>query len=116
MTTLNTLLKDTLTFARHYPSRSRCRQQLLGMSDRHLQDIGVSRSKLEAGVSSWPWAAVESAVITRRVEKIHQAVTELNSYSDNDLQDLGLNRSTLAKAVRKGKTASSAAQPLTQAA
>ena len=52
----NNLKKAFVSVAMHH-SKSRLRLQLLGMSDRQLDDYGFSRSSLEQGISAWPWRA-----------------------------------------------------------
>lgn len=108
-------------------SKSRLRQQLLGMSDRQLQDFGFSRAMLIEGVSAWPWridavadavsagtdlkkeglvaAPVVSQIAAPKVSrrKIRKAVKELNSYSDRELAELGVNRNNIEEVVRYGR-------------
>ena len=122
-------LKEAFVSAAMYNSKSRLRQQLLGMSDRQLEDFGFSRELIIEGVSAWPWrmdsvadaiaagtnlkaeglsiAPVVSQVATPKVtrRKIRKAVKELSSYSDRELAELGVNRNNIEEVVRYGRPA-----------
>ncbi len=122
-------LKEAFVSAAMYNSKSRLRQQLLGMSDRQLEDFGFSRDLIIEGVSAWPWrmdsvadaiaagtnlkaeglsiAPVVSQVATPKVtrRKIRKAVKELSSYSDRELAELGVNRNNIEEVVRYGRPA-----------
>lgn len=37
----------------------RAREYLLSLSDRHLDDLGLSRTLIEQGPDAWPWRKVE---------------------------------------------------------
>ena len=48
---------DDLIEARERAVQLRIRQHLRGLSDRHLEDMGLSRELLEQGAEAWPWRA-----------------------------------------------------------
>ena len=48
---------DDLIEARERSVQLRIRQHLRGLSDRHLEDMGLSRELLEQGPKAWPWRA-----------------------------------------------------------
>ena len=108
-------------------SKSRLRIQLLGMTDRQLEDFGFSRDSLQQGISAWPWrvdgvadaisagtslraegltdAPVITQVAPTKVSRknIRRAVNELNSYSDRELAELGVSRQSIKEVVRYGR-------------
>ncbi|MFT4727816.1 MAG: hypothetical protein ACI9UN_002314 [Granulosicoccus sp.] len=110
-------------------SKSRLRLQLLGMSDRQLQDFGFCRGSLQQGISAWPWrldgvadavaagtslhaeGLTAAPVVTQVVpvkpsrKSIRKAVNELNSYSDRELAELGVSRQSIKEVVRYGRPA-----------
>ena len=120
-------LKDVFVKVSMHNSKSRLRQQLLGMSDRQLQDFGFSREMLIEGVAAWPWridtvadavaagtdltkegisiAPVVSQIAAPKVSKrkIRKAVKELSSYSDRELAELGVSRNNIEEVVRYGR-------------
>ena len=120
-------LKEVFVKVSMHNSKSRLRQQLLGMSDRQLQDFGFSREMLIEGVSAWPWridtvadavaagtdltkegisvAPVVSQIAAPKVSKrkIRKAVKELSSYSDRELAELGVSRNNIEEVVRYGR-------------
>jgi len=53
---LKSIVDDLIT-ARERSVRLRIRQQLGGLSDRQLADMGFSRELLEQGSEAWPWRA-----------------------------------------------------------
>jgi uncharacterized protein YjiS (DUF1127 family) len=44
-------------------AQARTREYLLGLSDRHLDDMGLSRELLKQGPSAWPWRKSEDPLI-----------------------------------------------------
>ena len=86
--------------------RERLRKELLGYSERRLEDMGFSSSKLMEGLSAWPWR-IEEVVVTNNVTSIAQvnakAIQELELYSDRELADLGISRSGIYDAVMNGR-------------
>ena len=91
-------------------ARERLRQELLGYSERRLEDMGFSSAKLMQGLSAWPWR-IEEAVVTDHVADITQinakAMEELEQYSDRELADLGISRSGIYDAVVNGRPGTS---------
>ena len=58
MSTRATFLKrimNSLVDARERAAQRRIRQYLRGLSDRHLEDIGISGELLEQGPNAWSW-------------------------------------------------------------
>ena len=77
-------MSNKLTFLgriRHALERSaelRARQYLLGLSDRHLDDLGLSRKLIEQGPDAWPWRKLEDPL---PVPGLSAAMRELNTQS-----------------------------------
>jgi len=46
---------ETINRGLIYLAKDRARRELLMQSDRFLEDVGMSRELLEAGVHAWPW-------------------------------------------------------------
>lgn len=108
-------------------SKSRVRLQLLGMSDRQLNDYGFSRDALMEGISAWPWrtdgvadavavgsslqaegltvvpAMTQVAPAKMSRSSIRKAVKELSAYSDRELAELGVTRQNIKEVVRYGR-------------
>ncbi len=88
-------------------ARARTRRVLLDRSDRLLEDAGISRALLQAGVHAWPWRADGSASPAEAVgenrRSLRKAIRELNAYSDRELADLGLARTDIPRAVLYGR-------------
>ena len=78
------------------------RQQLLNMSNRQLEDFGISRLALMEGISAWPWKEVPTGELAgeglaripaiidvpkdvQSSKEIKHAVNELGAYSDREL-------------------------------
>ena len=86
--------------------RHKAREQLLNMSDRQLEDMGLSRDLLRRGIHYWPWreeldAAPRSAQPKKMTTaEINRAVRELSDMSDKELRDLGISRSSIQQIVR----------------
>ena len=92
--------------------RSRLRKALLRLDERRLNDIGYSRTLLEAGMRYWPWRTPTDPTgglgrfrfeTGPREPGIADAVAELKAYSDAELADLDLTRGTIEHAVRHGR-------------
>lgn len=129
MSSMFVSLKEKFFNAVLHSSKSRLRLQLLGMSDRQLEDFGFSRDALYQGVSAWPWrtdgvadamlagtslemdeltiAPVVTQIAPAKISRksIRKAVSELNSYSDRELSELGVNRNSIKEVVRYGRPA-----------
>jgi uncharacterized protein YjiS (DUF1127 family) len=56
-TTMNSLkrIMHALTDALERSAQKRTREYLLGLSDGHLDDMGLSRELLKQGPEAWPW-------------------------------------------------------------
>ena len=102
--------------------RRMARQELMRMSDRQLEDFGMSRHLLMEGISAWPWQNIPAEKVAERnlasipaisyvakdvqgVKAIREAVGELSAYSDRELAELGVTRHTIEEAVRFGRPA-----------
>ncbi len=48
-------LMEAIEIGAIYRARELARQQMLSMSDRTLEERGISRELLEMGVGYWPW-------------------------------------------------------------
>jgi len=89
--------------------RNQARHVLLSQSDNVLEDLGISRDLLEAGVNAWPWSsAVEQPVplaIASPNSWLEQrrAIRELRALSDRELQDIGINRGSIVDRVKNGR-------------
>ena len=83
--------------------RRMARDILLDKSDRVLEDMGFSRTLLNAGVSQWPWRIDDenTPIITPKVEA--HAISQLQAMSDRELFDLGITRGTIEESVRHGR-------------
>lgn len=110
ITQIITFLKDSLLKYGH----NRLRIQLLGSSDRLLEDMGFSRELLLQGVSAWPWRvdgehneARIYSIFNEYEKEIRQAISELESYSDRELADIGIARCDIESVVRDGLDSSS---------
>lgn len=88
-------------------ARARTRRVLLDRSDRFLEDVGISRRLLEAGVHAWPWREIDDAseavAALEGRRGLRRAIRELNAYSDRELADLGLSRADIPHAVLYGR-------------
>ena len=82
------------------------RRVLLTMSDRQLEDVGISRDLLAQGASAWPWRAdtVISDDQPKRMSatEINKAIRELSDMTDKELLDLGVTRGSIRHAVTNG--------------
>ena len=84
----------------------RARVEMLQLSDRLLEDIGVSRALLEQGVGAWPWrerSTDVSAVDTKSPVNLNPAIAELRRYSDKELNELGVARGDIETVVAYGR-------------
>lgn len=87
-------------------ARAAAREQLLQLSDRILDDVGMSRELLEQGVSAWPWRAGVVPAAARRkalARERKRAIRELQACSDRELNDMGLSRAGIVDAVIYGR-------------
>lgn len=107
MSILN-ILSDVVLAAFEKSGRRKALAELNTMSDRTLEDLGVSRSLLSQGLQSWPWKSnMEVADIPKQSKssEIKAAIRELQSYNDRDLADLGISRGEIADIVKNGRAA-----------
>lgn len=83
------------------------RAQLLSLSNRQLEDVGVSRHLLEKGVAQWPWREADTQNLAAQparmsAKDIDKAIRELSRMSDKDLRDIGIDRGTIRESVVNG--------------
>ncbi len=52
-------IKETIVELLSNSSKNRAAKELLMLSDKQLQDIGLSRAKLLEGASAYPWKSTE---------------------------------------------------------
>jgi len=86
---------------------SRTRNTLLTMSERQLEDAGISRALLLQGVKHWPWREEQLEKATEQPAKadsaeIRNAIKELSAMSDRELWDMGIHRGSIRQAVEAG--------------
>lgn len=81
------------------------RDHLLNMSDRQLEDVGLSRDLLSRGIDYWPWRD-ESGAEPRSNQpakmtsaEINRAIRELSNMSDKELRDMGVSRGSIRQIV-----------------
>ena len=67
-----TRMINMLTNALERSAQHRTREYLLGLSDRHLDDMGFSRELLKQGPKAWPWRKPEEALVSIRVHSLIQ--------------------------------------------
>ncbi len=89
------------------------RDQLMSLSDRQLDDVGISRALLQQGVATWPWREDKSQDLSSQPKmnsrEIDSAIRELSRMSDKDLRDIGIDRGTIRQSVISGRESSRAA-------
>ena len=102
--------------------RRMARTELLNMSDRQLNDFGVSRHLLIEGISAWPWREASAEELTGEglasipaitnvrksvigTKDIEKAVKELSSFSDRELAELGVTHHSIEESVRYDRPA-----------
>lgn len=100
-----TKMIEAMQFAAEMRAREIVRREFMHMSDRQLEDIGISRERLEWGSGAWPWRHEGENAEPNLASTLSQAeaIRELNEYSDRELTDLGLARAGIADAVKHGK-------------
>lgn len=107
MSILNTL-SDVVLAAFEKSSRRKALTELNTMSDRTLEDLGISRSLLSQGVQSWPWksnVALNNTVKTSKRSEIKAAIKELQAYNNRELADMGISRGEIVDVVMNGRAA-----------
>ncbi len=80
------------------------RVELMGMTDRQLEDVGISRALLEGGVHNWPWRESAAQPAKMDSKQINKAIRELSAMSDKDLRDIGIHRGAIRHSVIHGVT------------
>ena len=56
-------IMQSLTGALERSAQTRTREYLLGLSDRHLDDMGLSRELLKQGPNAWPWRKPSDLIV-----------------------------------------------------
>ena len=105
MSILNTL-SDVVLAAFEKSGRRKALAELNTMSDRTLEDLGISRALLSQGINSWPWKSSMEVAMTAKVSKrseIRAAIKELQALNDKDLADIGISRGEIAHVVKHGR-------------
>lgn len=106
MSILNTL-SDLVLATFENSSRRKALAELSTMSDRSLEDLGISRSLLSQGIQSWPWKSnmeLTNTVKTSKRKEIKAAIRELQALNDKDLADIGISRGEIPYAVKYGRS------------
>ena len=107
MSILNTL-SDIVVAAFEKSGRRKALAELNSMSDRTLEDLGISRALLSQGIQSWPWknnVALNTTAKQSKSSEIKAAIKELQAYNDRDLADLGISRGEIVDVVMNGRAA-----------
>lgn len=111
------LAKHLMNYMEYY-GKVKSRQLLLGLSDRQLEDAGISKELLLKGTNEWPWRVEVQPVAPLnnldlahlndivpapvRNDEYQQAVTDLDKMSDRELLDMGISRGEIRHAVKYG--------------
>ncbi len=106
MSILN-VLSDVVLAAFEKSGRRKALAELNTMSDRTLEDLGISRALLSQGISSWPWKSnmeVANAAKTSKRSEIKAAIKELQALNDKELADIGISRGEIAHVVKHGRS------------
>ncbi len=114
---MKSLKKRFINYMEYY-GKIKSRQVLLNLSDRQLEDAGISKDLLLKGTSHWPWReAAEPTAPHARIHLAHQndatsatsaneayeqAVADLEAMSDRELLDMGISRGEIRHAVKYG--------------
>ena len=128
-----TSIKNSFFFSMERRGRRVAQLELMKLSDRQLEDFGISRYLLIEGISAWPWKAesdaeaafssvtnrsasdtaiaelkqvsgtVKEITVGRKSTDIKKAINELSAYSDRELAELGVSRNGIEEAVRFGR-------------
>lgn len=75
---------ETINRGLDYLAKDRARRELLMQSDRFLDDVGLSRDLLEAGVRAWPWR------IDVRPEETAAQTAKKDFFDPSDFISMGL--------------------------
>ena len=106
MSILNTL-SDIVLAAFEKSGRRKALAELNTMSDRTLEDLGISRALLSQGIASWPWKSemeVSNTAKPNKRSEIKAAIKELQALNDKDLADIGITRGEIAHVVKHGRS------------
>jgi uncharacterized protein YjiS (DUF1127 family) len=111
------LTKHFMDYMEYY-GKVKSRQILLNLSDRQLEDAGISKELLLEGTSAWPWRVEDQPmapltdidlahlndIVPTPVhdDEYQQAVSDLEGMSDRELLDMGISRGEIRHAVRYG--------------
>ena len=108
MSILNTISEVVLA-AFEKSGRRKALAELNTMSDRTLEDLGISRALLSQGIQSWPWKSnmegINDSPSHSKSNEIKAAIKELQAYNDRDLADLGISRGEIVDLVTNGRAA-----------
>jgi uncharacterized protein YjiS (DUF1127 family) len=96
-TTLLTRIMQVLTNALERNAQQRTREYFLGLSDRHLDDIGLSRELLKQGPKAWPWRKLDEPLAALGIPAV---IREVNTDSGAQPADFDRGRSTIKQAAR----------------
>jgi uncharacterized protein YjiS (DUF1127 family) len=99
MKTTNVLkrIMQVLTNALERSGQQRSREYLLGLSDGHLDDIGLSRELLKQGPKAWPWRKLDEPLAALGISTV---IREVNTDSGAQPADLDRGRSAIKQAAR----------------
>ncbi|MDH3640465.1 MAG: DUF1127 domain-containing protein [Gammaproteobacteria bacterium] len=84
---------------------ARARGEFLQLSDKTLDDIGISRALLEQGIDAWPWREENAAVATTNKAplSVKPAIAKLRRYNDAKLNGLPIAPGQIETVVVKGR-------------
>lgn len=103
MTTIMNYLKrimHALTDALERSAQQRTREYLLGLSDRHLDDMGLSRELLKQGPKAWPWRKSGDLIVASLMPA---ATDEFNTDVDAQSEYADRRRPALEQAALGGR-------------
>lgn len=98
-------MRNKLTFlgpilnAFEHSAQRRAQDYLLGLSDRHLELMGLSRRLIEQGPDAWPW---RQTIDPLPVPGLSAAMRELNTPNGGRTPGLGRNHSTIGQQAAFG--------------
>jgi uncharacterized protein YjiS (DUF1127 family) len=88
-------MSNKLTFLRRIinaferSAETRARDYLLSLSDRHLDDMGLSRELIKQGPDAWPWHKAEDSL---SAPGLSAAMPEVNTVGDAQAANLASGR------------------------
>ena len=89
-------LMEAIEIGAIYRAREHARQQMLSMSDRTLEERGISRELLEMGVGYWPWRLADDV-------EARQDTGDIEISPAREPADLGRSRAHNAAATANGR-------------